>query len=259
VIVIIYFGITNFQSALASYLRSMVIHRNGPWVSGVYWSLAVETFFYGMIFILLFLNVFRYLERCAVALGVLSLAYLVGVAFFDLPIIRKIFLLQHGCFFSIGIIIWLCSEDGISKWRLSFIALMIVAALLEIATFHAPTDLKGTMISMVLWIVSLVAIVASIVFEWRGTAFTRILGLITYPLYLIHEIFGSIMLRVNFWTGKYLALIIAIAVSIIISWSVVNLDRPIRRMIERAIDGATTFFPDQMLIFFKRKTEPAVV
>jgi hypothetical protein len=43
-----------------------------------------------------------------------------------------------------------------------------------------------------------------------GNPFSRTLGLMTYPLFLMHFAVGSVALPISFWTGRYAAVAITI-------------------------------------------------
>ena len=236
-IVVLIFQMDPAGIAIPNYLRSLIIHRNGPWISGVYWTLAVETFFYGLIFLLLWFDAFKYIEKFAVLLGIYSSVYLVGVSCFGWHPKSAHFLGQHGCFFSLGILIWLCSEIGINLTRASFCAAFLVSGILEICTISNGV-LAGYHLwaAPIIWLASLLAIILSIFLRWEGTNLTGQLGLMTYPLYLVHDQFGSGILRVSIWTGKYFALGLATATMLLLSWIIVQAEPPIRRLIENWFD-----------------------
>jgi peptidoglycan/LPS O-acetylase OafA/YrhL len=56
-----------------------------------------------------------------------------------------------------------------------------------------------------------------------GTRFMRNTGLMTYPLYLIHDV-GCAILRIGPLVGKYAALLVAVAVVITMAWMVTAAD-----------------------------------
>jgi peptidoglycan/LPS O-acetylase OafA/YrhL len=225
------------ETAIPNYFRSLIIHRNGPWISGVYWTLTVEAFFYGLIFLLLWFDAFKHIEKFAILLGIYSSAYLIGLVCFSWHRISVHFLGQHGCFFSLGILIWLSSKDGIGRTRLFFGAAFLASAVLEICTIGNGV-LTGFYLwaAPTVWLISVAAIVVSIFSGTEGTRFTGELGLMTYPLYLVHDQLGSGILRLSSWTGRYFALALAAASMLALSWLVVKFEPPIRRLIEISFD-----------------------
>jgi peptidoglycan/LPS O-acetylase OafA/YrhL len=236
-IVVLAFQMDGAETAIPNYFRSLIIHRNGPWIGGVYWTLAVETFFYGMIFLLLWFDAFKHIEKFAILLGIYSSVYLVGISYFGWHRISAHFLGQHGCFFSLGILIWLSSEVGITLTRLLFCAAFLVSAILEICTLgNGVLTGYDLWAAPAVWLASVVAIVISLFLGKEGTTLTGQLGLMTYPLYLVHDQFGSGILRLSTWTGKYFALGLAAAAMLALSWIVVQFEPPIRRLIEMSFD-----------------------
>jgi peptidoglycan/LPS O-acetylase OafA/YrhL len=245
----------DLRSVVANYFRTLVVYRNGPWVSGVYWTLSVEIFFYASIFLLLSINAFRQIEKFAILLGGASSAYLVGVIFFGWHQQSPNHLLQHGCFFSLGILIWLCSSFGFTASRLLFSGLMIIADIMEICfVSQGQLDIFSTWTAPTVWIISVAAICVSVCSSFRGNAFTRQLGLITYPLYLIHVVLGAAILRVNPWTGRYAALALAISGAFTASWVATRLARRPMAWIVAALDRVAFALPNWLLKPFSKAT-----
>lgn len=236
-IAVLSFKMDAAETAIPNYFRSLIIHRNGPWISGVYWTLTVEIFFYGLIFLLLWFDAFKHIEKFAILLGIYSSSYLVGLFCFGWHRISVHFLAQHGCFFSLGILIWLSSKDGVSGTRLFFGVTFLATAVLEICAIGNGV-LTGYFLwaAPAVWLISVAAIVASISSGTEGTRVTGELGLMTYPLYLVHDQLGSGILRLSSWTSRYPALALAAASMLALSWLVVKFEPPIRRLIETSFD-----------------------
>jgi peptidoglycan/LPS O-acetylase OafA/YrhL len=236
-IVVLAFKMDDAETAIPNYFRSLIIHRNGPWISGVYWTLAVETFFYALVFLLLWFDAFKHIGKLAILLGIYSSVYLIGISYFGWRQISAHFLGQHGCFFSLGILIWMCSEMGITLTRLLFCAAFVASGILEVCTIGNGV-LTGYSLwaAPAVWLFSVVAILVSLFSGKEGTRLTSQLGLMTYPLYLVHDQFGSGILRLSNWTGKYFALGLAAAAMLVLSWLIVQVEAPIRRLIELSLD-----------------------
>jgi peptidoglycan/LPS O-acetylase OafA/YrhL len=236
-VVLLWLGGTDIHKGAPDYFRTLIIYPSGPWIDGVYWTLTLEVFFYGAIFLLLVFDLFNYIEMFAIVLGGFSSVYLVCVAFFGAKQVSLHLLAQHGCFFSLGIFIWLCQSRGITAFRVLFSAILIVAGLTEICfVAHGRLVDSSFWSAPLIWLLCLIGIVVSVVVGRPGNEITRKLGLMTYPLYLLHFSVGSAVLRVNIWTGRYVALFLAISVTLALSWIVVELERPIRVRVEAALD-----------------------
>lgn len=257
--VVIIFDIEPSSTALPNYFRSMIIHRNGPWISGVYWTLVVEIVFYAAIFLLLAINAFRHVEKFAMLLGSLSAVYLIGVSFLGWHLISKHFLAQHGCFFALGILIWLCSAKGITFVRAVFCFSFLSAGVLEICMIAngAPLDGYAIWAAPIIWLVSVGAMYFSVVVGETGNKLTAQMGLMTYPLYLLHELIGAVALRVNPWTGRFFAFLFAVVVAVGCSWAVVRIEPLIRGRLEAILDWIyMNIVPRQIAGILQRKTVP---
>lgn len=209
--VILILNLKDRHTAFADLARTLFFEPRGPWVSGVFWTLQIEITFYGLIFALLLLGQLKHIEKAAHVLAVSSAIYLIGRAFFGLPAVSEHLLLEHGCFFALGIYVWAIFQYGNSLIRWLMVAVTIGAGIIQIE-FLALGTLAGydAVAAPLLWIASILAIWISATFPSRGNSVTRRLGLMTYPIYLVHPVIGSAILRVSPWVGNYAALATAI-------------------------------------------------
>jgi peptidoglycan/LPS O-acetylase OafA/YrhL len=240
---VLLFGLKDLHTAVADYARSLIFDPHGPWVSGVYWTLTLEITFYALIFLLLLIDQFKQIEKFATALGTFSAVYIVGRSFYGFPSLPMHLLAQHGCFFSLGIFLWLiCAKNG-SAFRYIMVIVMMVMGVIEINyVAHVPLTGYEFIAAPAVWLASILAIWLSASRNMGGSVFARKLGLMTYPLYLIHEVIGSMILRVNPWTGKYLALLIAAGAMVAVSWLVIEVEPSLRRWLEAKLDMIAKYF-----------------
>ncbi|WP_374575552.1 acyltransferase family protein [Phenylobacterium sp.] len=100
----------------APYARSMTLWLSGPWIDGVYWSLAVEIVFYALVALLLILGRFALLPKVAWALTGAAGAFILldrapqlhaHAVWRAIEAHADVLLLEHGAFFAIGIWLWL--------------------------------------------------------------------------------------------------------------------------------------------------------
>lgn len=252
---VLYFGIKQSSGALADFGRTLIFAPNGPWVSGVYWTLQVEIVFYALIFILLSLGLFHRIEIVATALGIFSAIYVIGHSFFGFPHMSGHSLLQHGCFFCLGIFIWLISAKGGSRFRYAVCAFIIPVGIVEIDYLVLDNlSVYEKVAAPTLWLLSIAAISLSTARPIAAGLFVRKLGLMTYPLYLVHNTMGCVLLRISPWTGKYLAFVIATSVVVAFSWVVVEIEPMLRKCIEATCDTLASFFAPQ---WYSRSITPA--
>ncbi len=185
-------------------------------VSGVYWTLAIELKFYFLIFVIL---AFRQARRIRYWLG-LWLAASIFLSFQAPHGVARFFLFpEWSSYFIAGATFFLIYRHGPSFYKLF---LLIVCYGLSICYATDLLPLGGPTLSFQLSSSVLVSLVTAfyLVFLWialrprsaasskqpetsnhpaiapgRGSRFLCLLGLITYPLYLIHQDIGYILLH----------------------------------------------------------------
>jgi peptidoglycan/LPS O-acetylase OafA/YrhL len=238
------------------YLKSLVLIPKHPWIDPVYWSLCVEVFFYGFILCLLISNRFRQIELIMGAVGVTSA--LVWVMFsvsqmmptrfgFLIPIFERLeeswklqlLLVRHGCLFALGVYLWLLLFKGVTLGRLVIALVCFLGGYVE--TLWAAKEMLGAGMNLpttapaAIWAASILLIIASIMMNDRAHAWAgsrvrtiRMLGLMTYPLYLFHQTVGSAVVLTLHDRGmpRFLALFVAAAICLVISWIIARALEP---------------------------------
>lgn len=281
----------NFLPTLdLSYLRSLILWPRGEWIDGVYWSLAVEIVFYALVFCLLLTSNFRRLPMLAWVLMAVSASYLSLVllkqsaaiapgGWFDaVKSVAELFPLRHGVFFAIGIWLWMLSNKSLprSAWiGLAIAGVFGIAEIemraLEMQVVEAQVSAGQPLIApVVVWLIAVGVIVAC---TRRPDLFTpaseaargrlKLVGKVTYPLYLVHSAVGAATMRALIEGGipPYLALIAAVAIvlgiaALVAVYGEPATRKPLRLMlsaIERAASGVKSLGP----LF--RPTEPIPV
>jgi peptidoglycan/LPS O-acetylase OafA/YrhL len=235
---------------LIRFVKSMALSPTGPWVDEVFWTLGLEIVFYAYIAAVLAGFGSQRLERAGLILGTVSalycLANLVDLntgghfrALLFPPQIEygRLTLLPDGCFFALGITLWAIADQGVTRLRLAAAALFTGAGLLAI----------GRLPEGAVWLVSLAAIIALIRFNahvWRGlgrwSPQIRVVGLATFPLYLLHNEIGSGIMRLLPWAGAATALLVALVTVLGLSFFVTMVLEPrVRGLLRRALAGGS--------------------
>lgn len=258
--------ITPYRSIVHQYLSSVFFSPIPPWVDGSYWTLGVEVAFYGIVWLTLLLQQEKRMLSVVMTIGLISSGYwfvkatayyFTGSAFF--PFIdefpnrmSELLLMRHGCFFAIGGLLWyvLCNRGAPVLWLA--ILLFVVAGSAEITdlaiNYYAKISNEVYWITpTVVWLMSLVAIVLSVVAnsslnQRLNARFCRGLGLATYPLYLLHQVVGAIIMVYLFGLGVtemkalILTIVIATAMSVIVA---MYLEKPAQAWLKRILERCT--------------------
>lgn len=247
---------------LGALARSMTLVGN-YYISSAYWTLPIELAFYFLIFLALCTGGQLKLVAIARALIVLSSPYLIAafcqkIGLLNLPWLEvgfgltNMLLIRHGCFFALGIYIWYLTEGYPVKRTdlLLFLAASILATI-EISTGAIHAAATDSVMSSTFLLVSCIMTFAMCTYgvylsmRHRKTLrlapsakrVLRALGLVTYPLYLMHEALGGFILyHVTSDMAPYLVRVaLAVAATIIAAYAVSAYGEPLLRNYLRAL------------------------
>lgn len=278
-------GLSVFPSGRA-WLASMTLFLN-PFIVGSLWTLPIELAFYALILLLIAARATNRMVGLAYALIVVSLPYLAGAGLstfglmpFDVPPLGNGYLnltfVRHGCFFGLGILLFLATEKNtaaISPMRGLMIALAILLSCLEIvdrAAELAPAY-RHQVTAASLSVQAVLVFLAGILVIWAfahyhtGTAPDRLgkkllrkLGLMSYPIYLLHEAVGGTLIGYLDRQGMnpILAQIAGAAVVVATSLIVVsNLEPRAKTLLMRVVDPVIIAL-ERLPLFGRRSTVP---
>lgn len=239
------------------WLGSMAFWPTGTPIDPSYWTLAIEVNFYLLVALVLRGGSgLDRIEQLGVALGCASLTYWIASCIIQTaPADNRyvqLTLLPHGCFFALGILLRVRQRTGTTAVRTAFLLLFTVAAALEIAEHRREVcpDYPAYIPALLLFALGMLPIVfAERLQPWLErripVSLAVTLGLITYPLYLLHHEIGAMtaatILRRG---GSFLpAVAAALAVSLGLAWIVVRFGEPrlragLRRLGRRPSAGA---------------------
>jgi peptidoglycan/LPS O-acetylase OafA/YrhL len=251
-LVLVLFGSGPASEFILPYIHAMLLVP--PGVTGqsldvVYWTLAAEMAFYGLVFCAMLtkkitlrhlafgLTIYSAVFN-AVALLVLScttpsdLPYLV-ILMFRVPCAA--FLLTHGCFFALGIWLFISANRKLTALERVAVAVTCLSGAAEIYFFASffltcipAISGQSAFVPIMVWAaaVGLIAWCANrnrrpaATASREAPAYWRTLGLITYPLYLTHNVIGTEIVRVLVDAGldATLAVWIALAMLVLVCW-----------------------------------------
>jgi peptidoglycan/LPS O-acetylase OafA/YrhL len=220
----------------ADYLRTVTLSPIGPWVSGVYWTLAIEIVFY----LLVAFTVWRggSIRRLAIGLGFYSSAFwllkatnAVSGGAIDFTVIENytgyLLLAHDGIFFALGMLLWR------KRHLLAAILFACVGFAAILWRSHAMA-VPGApfFVAPLVWAACSAAVAWFAFFNpplrrWP----TRKLGLMTYPLYLVHvELGGAIMLACA-PLGAWAALAIGLGSVLFVAFAVLPAETAVRTLL----------------------------
>lgn len=260
------------------FVASFALAPDGPYIASAYWTLPVEIAFYAAVFLLLLSGHFHRLPQFALALAAASSAYLGAYSLhvfgvLDLPFLEfeygmlNMTLLRHGVFFALGIFLWLWSRGKLTRTGLAAALPALAAAPLEITARSvefverspAPLNLADVWMSpLLIWGLSLLAIAASA--RWRADiamlpppvlALLRLVGLATYPLYLLHEVVGgsaktlAMQAGASSMTGAVTGGTLSIAMALLVA---AVLEPAVRGWLRRLLDIPQTAFSGRSVL-----------
>lgn len=247
-------------------VRSLLLWPKGNWVDGVYWTLGIEMSFYFLIFLLLKFSSRSSIRPMLILLGTLSATYWLCQLFAGLvwgialvpdylkqggpQRFMELSLIPHGCLFAIGGLSWsvLCNKS--SRWLWVAIAYFTLGALAEIqATNLAKQAWVGVSSdrhsAQIIWLSCLIFLWASVAYRKLFESFlpisiTRILGKMTYPLYLLHTTMGCALLFEfgQLGVNRWIALVTSVGVTLAASYVVAAVIEPrIKITLASLLDG----------------------
>jgi peptidoglycan/LPS O-acetylase OafA/YrhL len=218
-LVVLVFAHGSSSELVRSYIKAMLLYPRGPWIDGVYWTLTTEIAFYALVFCALLTKRVTLLHTAwalTVYSGVYNAIALLFVSdviqFPSLPSLVIIFrlrwsvtLLCHGCFFALGIWLFISANRKLTRPELFAVTLAFLSGAAEIFCFsswllsNVPAVVgQSAYLPIVVWAgaISVIAFTAnrsrrSSVTVTFAPSYLRTIGLITYPLYLTHNVIGE--------------------------------------------------------------------
>lgn len=245
-------------SLLDRFLRSAILSPIGPYIDGVVWSLVVEAVFYMLVAGLILKGPRIPLYPVALCLGGISCLYLSGyilmviidntgwISILDrFPF--KVFLLRHGVFFAVGMLIFdriALQKAGltgkISVLSTSAIVLFCGFGLGEIWIGMRGVDLTATVAAIMTFLAGLIALQLSLR-SYAVPVFPglyRYLGNMSYTIYLNHYTTGMVIVYVLAETSLTgLALFIASLLAVLVLSHIVLLLETYLRALAKPVLG----------------------
>jgi len=142
-------------------------------------------------------------------------------------------LLNHGMFFALGVFLWLQLMKKPTHQNIFWCCVFTAAGCVQIAATVSGFDAKGAdmplLLPMAIWLLALGIIILSVMFNpvfvqapvWVRTTLRR-MGLMTYPLYLLHQNVGLAMIGqlTKIGVHPYISLGIGVGFVLSASWAI---------------------------------------
>jgi peptidoglycan/LPS O-acetylase OafA/YrhL len=229
------------------YVGSMLLIPVHPWIDPVYWTLAVEISFYTIIGIVLLSGWRNIFYHVAFMLTVVCLGYQILQAFQhvselhiipELPLqVIRLSMMEYGSFFALGIIVGLKIQRGYLQLRdlaIAFMAIIACCISIYFNTIAVNSYLNNDSnmafnlsVPLLVWVVSvLIFYFSESIDKFFGKyipssfVYVKILGRMTFPIYLIHFIPGvtlTNLLSVEFGFHKHVSLAFAVFSILVVS------------------------------------------
>ena len=235
----------------------------GQWLDAVYWTLAAEMAFYGLVFctlltkkvtlrhlawgLTIYSAVFNAFSMLVLSGAIQSDMLYWVVLMFRVP--GATWLLNHGCFFALGIWLFISANRTLTALERVAVVVTCLSGCAEIYYFSsflltaipAISD-QSAFVPILVWAaaVLLIAVAANRSRRSTGTAspeapaYLRTLGLITYPLYLTHNVIGTAIIRVLIDAGldASLAVWASLGMLVLVCWFIcAKIEPAIRRLL----------------------------
>jgi len=227
------------QPGLAlAWLRSVAFWPTARWIDPSYWTLAIEAAFYLLIATgLRSADRAAAIERRGLLIGALSLMFWLVATLSDVwPMMDyrpfQLLLLPQGCCFALGILAWGMARRGVTVERVGLTALFYLTTLIDITARSSvrghPLGWRDPIPPMLVFTAGLAIVFAAtrlqpLARRWIDPRTAATFGLLTYPLYLLHQeigaaiVGGAMRLGLSYWPAAALASTIVLAMAWIVA------------------------------------------
>jgi peptidoglycan/LPS O-acetylase OafA/YrhL len=204
--------------SLSKYLANLTLLQSGlgfDHIDGVYWTLEVELVFYAWVFVVCLFRLMPHIQKLLGLWLLASIAYNVlgGITFTDLDLL---ILPEWSCYFISGAAFFLIHQHGRSLYLTSLVVASCILALnlitVDPENGNPLIAMAGTLACFVFFTVMISTRIPAIEKPWVVT-----LGALTYPLYLIHQDIGYVVLAKTYESVPLYVSIPLVVVSMIVA------------------------------------------
>lgn len=230
-LVIVFFGSPRFSATINQFLSNLTMFQNYlriESIEGVYWSLFIELKFYMIMALFLFIRRFRninfdYLVIVWLSLTVLNLFIVESPVF---KVLNYLMMFNWSSYFIGGILFFQIYKNGNSLNRailllISFVVSIYIANLrLEGLETRFNSEFSSIIVSVVIGVFyALMYLVSTDKLKAINSPNLVKIGMLTYPLYLIHQFVGYIIFNnLSPYFNKYVILVSTLSFMILIAY-----------------------------------------
>ena len=240
------------------WINSMLFIPKEAQIDGSYWTLGIETSFYALTALIIMTARGRErLGQLAIGLGLYcALFWLVlqplsglgGGQFLERK--YQLMLVTQGAFFALGMVLQRCAARGWTwRWQVYGALLLYLCALsldahcqeraLRLAR-AVPLDAPLLMFLLGVLIMGAAHRLQPLLARHMNGRAVQTLGLMTYPLYLLHHTLGAVLIAalMHAGSGYYPAVLMIMTLMIAAAWAIVRYAEPlVKAQIRRAIQA----------------------
>lgn len=198
------------------------------YIDGVYWTLAVEIKFYFLLFLLIIFKQLKRIETWLIVwtIGCVLAPYVSGLS--------ALTIYPYGPYFIAGAVMFLVWREKLTPTRLIIIAVCLAMSLYEVDGMVKGwlfVQQKNDILISSIIVIILYAIMLGIAMGHVSIgekAFLFKLAMMTYPLYLLHNVIGKAIFD-SLQMNKYLAFCLVLAIVFLLSYIAVLIDRQLNK------------------------------
>lgn len=236
------------RDAVMRLVQSATFALFGPWADSVYWTLGIEIAFYALILTLLATGQRHRVAQAALAVGLLSTLFWIGFHLSGAPQslaqnrMLGLLLIHHGCYFALGVQLLHLYRNGISLSGLAWCGVFLLGAVLQIDSAAMLVAAKtgvfaGSGTPVVVFFLAMALMVWTLRRDFSQPVWRQI-GIMTYPLYLLHNVVGAALIGALLRAGAgMLPSILVVSLAMIAaSWLIATRAEPaLRRILDRML------------------------
>jgi peptidoglycan/LPS O-acetylase OafA/YrhL len=245
-LVVVNFGAPYLHATISQWVANLIIKPEllgREVMDGSYWSIFYEIVFYGWVFVLMTLGLFKR-RMYPVVIAVWLTVSVIDRAFFGSSLMRYLLLTDQSGFFCAGLVLYAAFRDGYTPRNLVLLGLSIAVAMyqsVELAQWnrvHYGTSYSDMVVALsCLVIVAIIAVAIRIRQTFLPQWIMLALGGLSYPLYLLHQHIGYVILN-NFAAAATPNAMIVATVLLLICISYLFwrfIDRPAQHMVKSVL------------------------